>query len=265
MNILGINSAYHESAACLLSNGKIVAAVEEERFTRRKHAKSARVDNPDQLPLEAIRYCLDAARISMGEVDYIGYSLDPKKRLENQHFKDLVAEKGWGSADGENEFYRKLCTIPHKFREMGFDGKFLWINHHLCHAASAYYVSPFNEAAVISTDGIGETSSAAFGIGRGNTLRMLQKIVYPASLGFLWEKIAKFIGFSEWDACKVMSLTSAGLLSLAPIGPSVSIIRCFVLGSKIIRNLKSYSASANESTGMNCEPSIFRSPPLCKR
>jgi carbamoyltransferase len=208
MNILGINSAYHESAACLLSNGKIVAAVEEERFTRRKHAKSARVDNPDQLPLEAIRYCLDAARISMGEVDYIGYSLDPKKRLENQHFKDLVAEKGWGSADGENEFYRKLCTIPHKFREMGFDGKFLWINHHLCHAASAYYVSPFNEAAVISTDGIGETSSAAFGIGRGNTLRMLQKIVYPASLGFLWEKIAKFIGFSEWDACKVMSLAA---------------------------------------------------------
>lgn len=208
MYILGINSAYHESAACLLRDGEIVAAVEEERFTRKKHAKRAQIDNPDELPVNAIGYCLAKAGIGMSQVAHVGYSLNPQKRLENKNFVDGVVENDWGSASGEEEFHRRVNLVPGGFEAMGFAGKFTFIDHHLCHLASAYYVSPFDEAAVISVDGIGETSSTAFAAGEGPRLRMLQNIVYPASLGFFWEKISKFLGFSEYDSCKIMSLAA---------------------------------------------------------
>ena len=90
--ILGINSAYHESSACLLKDGVIVGAVEEERLSRVKHAKKASVDNPDELPLRAIRSCLDRAHIEAGQVDAIGFSINPHRRLKNKDFDDLVIE-----------------------------------------------------------------------------------------------------------------------------------------------------------------------------
>jgi len=208
--ILGINSAYHESSACLLKDGVIVGAVEEERLSRVKHAKKASVDNPDELPLRAIRSCLDRAHIEAGQVDAIGFSINPHRRLKNKDFDDLVIENSWGSVAGEQQFFHKLSTIPAQLRGMGFTDEFAWVDHHLCHAASAYYPSPFDEAAILTVDGIGEESSTAFGVGKGKDLHIFQEVEYPSSLGFLWEKLSKYLGFTDYDACKIMALAAYG-------------------------------------------------------
>ncbi|WP_010099281.1 carbamoyltransferase [Ornithinibacillus scapharcae] len=210
MYIIGINSAYHESSVTLLRNGEIVAAAEEERFTRIKHAKPANVDNPDQLPIEALQYCLDTAGIQIQDVEAIGYSMLPEKRLANKDFEDYVIQGDWGSEEGENLYLKKLQTIPSKLESMGFNGEFHWISHHMCHAASAFYPSPFEESAVLAVDGIGETGSTLFCYGKGHELNGFAEIEYPASLGFLWEKISMFLGYSEYDACKVMGLAGYG-------------------------------------------------------
>ncbi len=210
MYILGINSAYHESSACLLHDGRLIAAVEEERFTRRKHAKSAEIDNPDKLPLHALRYCLETAGIEMSDVAYIGFSLNPQKRLANLRFEDCVEEGSWGSQSGELLFYNALCSIPDRLHTMGFTGKFLWLDHHICHAASAFYPSPFHEAAILSIDGIGEVTSTAFAYGQGPLMTVRQEMIYPHSPGFLWEKLSQFLGFTAYDATKVMGLAAYG-------------------------------------------------------
>ena len=211
--ICGLNSAYHESSVCLIKDGQIIAIAEEERFNRKKHAKPARVDNPDELPLEALNYCLKKAGITFDEVDYVGYSLNPKVRLNRniQHQHPYEVTPGdFGSKEGEELFYQKNIEVEQKVKELGFNGRFFYLNHHDCHAASSYFVSAFNKAAVLVVDGIGEFESTTLYQGRGNTLNKLGGIVFPNSLGFLWEKICKYLGFSEYDACKVMGLASYG-------------------------------------------------------
>lgn len=211
--ILGLNSAYHESSVCLIKDGQIVAIAEEERFNRKKHAKPARVDSSDELPLEALNYCLNKVGISFEEIDYVGYSLNPKVRLNRntQHQHPYKVTSGdFGTREGEELFYQKNLQVESKVKELGFRGKFLYLNHHDCHAASSYFVSEFNEAAVIVIDGIGEFESTTLYKGTGNKLEKLKSIDFPNSLGFLWEKICKYLGFSEYDACKVMGLASYG-------------------------------------------------------
>jgi carbamoyltransferase len=208
--ILGINSAYHESAACLLRDGMILAAAEEERFNRRKHGKPARVDNPDCLPEAAIDYCLGVAGISMGDVDHVGYSFEPELRRRKSLFQEPVVEGSWGSEAGEEEFYHRLLRVPGVLAAAGFQGTFHWIKHHRCHAASAFYASPFDEAAILAIDGIGELATTCLGHGHGNSIDDLMDLEYPHSVGFLWEKLSKFLGFSEYDACKVMGLGAFG-------------------------------------------------------
>lgn len=210
MYILGINSIYHESSVALIKDGCIIAAAEEERFTRIKHAKPALIDNPDELPLESLQYCLDKAGINLKDVDWIGLSIDPNKRLENINFNDYVIDGDWGSESGEKLYYNKLLTIPDKLIKMGYKGEFMWVEHHLCHASSAYFPSPYNEAAVIAIDGIGETGSTMLCFGESNKLSTFSEIQYPASLGFLWEKLCEFLGYSEYDSCKVMGLAGYG-------------------------------------------------------
>jgi carbamoyltransferase len=212
-HVLGINSAYHESAACLLRDGLPVAFAEEERFNRRKHGKPARVDNADELPRQAIQFCLRQAGIELAEVEAIGYSFDPPERLRNTGLGEPVMAGDWGSEAGEALFQSRLRNIPAALGEMaGTDlrGRFHWIEHHLCHAASAFLVSPFEEAAVLAVDGIGEFGTAWLGHGQGTELRPLAKVLYPHSLGFLWEKLAEFLGFDRYDACKVMGLAAWG-------------------------------------------------------
>ena len=213
MYILGLNFVYHELSAVLLRDGQIIAAVEEERFSRVKHGKAALIDNPDVLPVQAISYCLTKAGITLSEVDYIGISFDPKERLRNIGLDRWFEPDDWGSKAGEDLFYAKLQSIPQKLNELAgveLSKKIRWIPHHLCHAASAYLVSPYEDAAILSLDGIGEITSTWMGKGIGNQLECVKEIAYPNSLGFLWEKLSKFLGFSEYDAAKVMGLAAFG-------------------------------------------------------
>lgn len=213
MYILGINSAYHESAACLVRDGKILAAVEEERFNRIKHAKKAKIDNPNELPWKSIEYCLKEAGIKLQDIDYIGYSLDPEKRLEknknhNHHYE--IKEQDFGTIKGESLFYEKNLEVEKQLRDKGFKGKFLFLNHHDCHAASAFFLSPFEKAGILVVDGIGEFESTTLYTGEKNKIKRILEIDYPHSLGFLWEKLSKFLGFSEYHAAKVMGLSTYG-------------------------------------------------------
>src|SRR5208283_2323046 len=121
--------------------------------------------------------------------------------------REPVRAGGWGSRDGEEVFQRRLYTIPDSLAAgQGTAGRarFHWLEHHPCHAASAFLVSPFEEAAVLSVDGIGEFGTVWLGHGQGVKLSQVAEIGYPHSLGFLWEKLALFLGFGEYDASKIM-------------------------------------------------------------
>ena len=211
--ILGINSAYHESSAAIIKNGVMIAAVEEERYSRKKHAKEARVDNPDVLPLQSIDFCLKEAGISFNDLSYIGFSFNPKRRLKNIRVSKYYAPNSWGTPYGEKLFHDKLLTIPEKLEAIyncPVQNKFIWVDHHLAHAASSFFVSPFDKSLVTVLDGIGENATAWIGYGENNKLSKLKEIGYPNSLGFLWEKFSEYLGFTEYDSGKVMGLASYG-------------------------------------------------------
>lgn len=212
--ILGVNSAYHEPAACLIHNGRIVAAAEEERFNRIRHGKAADLLNPHELPVESIRFCLNEGGIRPSDLSYVGFSFDPDERLSFNAGLDLETEPGCaGTLEGEERFHELLLGVPRALSDvLGEDvaGRFRWIPHHLAHAASAFFVSPFEQAAILSTDGIGEATSTWFGIGEGNQIRGLKEIKYPHSLGFLWTKASRFLGFGEYGQWKVMGLAGYG-------------------------------------------------------
>lgn len=209
--ILGVNCAYHESSVALVTDRGIVAAVEEERFNRVKHAKQALVSNCDELPIGSLDCCLEMGGIAMSQVDCIAFSFNPPKRLEsNVEIEAGVVDGGWGTHAGETTFYRKLIGIPDRFRDLGFRGDFVFVDHCMAHAASTFFPSPFEESAIISVDGIGEIESTSWAVGKDRSIEILEQIGYPHSLGFLWEKISEYLGMSEYDACKVMSLASFG-------------------------------------------------------
>jgi len=198
--VLGINCAYHESAACLLRDGRIVAAVEEERFNRVKHAKHSRVDNADELPLQAIAHVLQAAGIAPADVDHVGLSLDPARRLEaNRDLQEPgVAPGDFGTPEGEETFYRS-CRHAGELLAARFPRATVHhLSHHLCHAASTFFPSRHARAAVLVVDGIGESCSTWLGLGEGNQLTTLGEVSYPSSLGFLWEKISEHLGFDVY-------------------------------------------------------------------
>lgn len=212
--ILGVNCAYHESSACLIQDGQLIVAVEEERFNRIKHAKPANIDNSDELPLAAIAYCLKAGGLqTISEVDFIGYSFEPEDRLRkniaHQHSYPIPVG-GFGTEEGERLFYQKNLDVEKQIRAAGFEGRFFFLDHHDCHAASAFYVSGYETAAVMVIDGIGEFESTTFYKGEGTQLKKLRHYEYPNSLGFLWEKMSAFLGFSAYDAAKAMGLSSYG-------------------------------------------------------
>src|SRR3990167_3620758 len=211
--ILGINTTYHELSACLLKDGLLIAAVEEERFTRIKHGKPALVDNPDVLPKQAINFCLKEGQITFDDITQVGISFCPKDRLKNIGVDKYFIEGSWGSKLGEELFYKKIMDVPKllsEYAEIDLANKIIWVPHHISHAGSAYYVSPFEESAILSIDGIGEIMTTLLGVGKGNKMSAIKEIAYPNSIGFLWEKISKFLGFFEYDAAKVMGLASYG-------------------------------------------------------
>lgn len=201
MYVLGINALYHESAACLVEDAVVVAAAEEERFTRIKHAKTPSVDNPHALPLHAMRYCLETAGIDLCDVDHIAYSSAPVRRSGTPQRPKF---------DWTPDFTLNIRRVPEVLRLMGFAGQFTWVDHHTAHAASAYYPSPFDEAAVLTVDGIGDTNTTASYFATENRLKAAQSIPAPHSLGFLWELVSMYLGFHIYDATKIMGLAAYG-------------------------------------------------------
>ncbi|MFQ5731438.1 MAG: carbamoyltransferase C-terminal domain-containing protein [Planctomycetaceae bacterium] len=201
MYVLGINSVFHESAACLLDNGQIVAAAEEERFSRIKHAKTPQVDNPNILPLSAMAYCLEAAGIDLRQVDAIGYSSNPDA---------LAAAASDDDSPVTADFIADIRSVPRHLGIMGFGGEFHWVDHHLAHGASAFFASEFDNAAVLSVDGIGDGKTTAGYLGEGRSITPVYGVPSPHSIGFLWELTSMFLGFDIYDATKIMGLSAYG-------------------------------------------------------
>ena len=220
MYILGINAAYHESAACLIKDGKVLMAIEEERLNRVKHGKLSTPETTRQLPWKAIRKCLDFAGITLADVAHIGYSFAPEIlqqgvdawRADGAHKQSWELEKtSYQTLDGGLDFAQGVLASRQQLMEAeGFTGQFHFLPHHDCHAASAFHVSPFDKAAVLVIDGIGEWASTSLYYGDGNKLRKEYDFLFPDSLGFVWEKLSKYLGFSQYDASKVMGLAAYG-------------------------------------------------------
>jgi carbamoyltransferase len=213
--VLGVNSVYHESSACLLDGSRVLAFCEEERFTREKRAKRLTIDNADVLPVRAIEWCLATAGASWADVGRVAYSYDPDVRppAAPDPAED-IRPGSWGSPEGEAVFQRTVRGVPGVLSRLaGTDltDRFRWVPHHRAHAASAYFASPFESAAVLSVDALGEVHSTGLYAGHGPRMETLREIAYPHSLGFLWETVSEFLGLDRYTGpAKVMGLAAFG-------------------------------------------------------
>lgn len=181
MKILGISCFYHDSAACLVHDGHIVAAAQEERFTRKKH--------DPRFPKKAIEYCLDEAGISKDRLDYVVFYDKPFLTFERLLMSYLtVAPKGLRSwLEAMPLWLGQKLHIPKVIkREIGYDGEVLYTEHHEAHAASAFYPSPYQEAAILTIDGVGEWATASYGLGKENEINIFKELHFPDSLGLLY-------------------------------------------------------------------------------
>jgi carbamoyltransferase len=207
MNILGINSVYHESAAALVVDGALVAASEEERFNRIKHGKQSDVDKPHQFPEHAIRFCLDYAGLRGCDIDHVAYSFDPQ--LRRMQFR----AEWWPDPRLEEVFLLRLGEVrgvAERILRRPLRQRFHFVPHHLAHAASAYFPSGFDRAAILTIDGIGEAAASTLAKGVGARIQTVETFCYPHTLGFVWEVISGYLGFSTYDASKVMGLAAYG-------------------------------------------------------
>jgi carbamoyltransferase len=233
MYTLGINAVFHDSSAALLKDGVPVAAAEEERFTGIKHGKRPVPFLSYQLPFHAIDYCLREAGIRLTEVDRIGYSFDPTIALAGRDPASIalpLEPSAAPPADGRNPWEALFLAgvvnaprflvgdIPHHLSRLR-DGigsvadlpPFEFVEHHLAHAASTYYVSGFREAAILTLDGRGELATTLHAVGQGARIDKLAEVEIPHSLGLLYEHVTSYLGFlHSSDEYKVMALASDG-------------------------------------------------------
>jgi carbamoyltransferase len=207
VNILGINAVYHDPAVALLVDGKLVVAVEEERFNRIKHGKLPDVDNPHQFPEQAIRFCLKYAGLTLADIDHVAYSFDPELRRKR------FSPKWWSDPKLEETFLLRLGQV----RSIADDifgrplrQKFHFVPHHLAHGASAFYPSGFDRAAVLVVDGIGEAAGTTLWKASGTKIDLVETFDYPHTIGFVWEVVCSYLGFSAYDASKLMGLAAYG-------------------------------------------------------
>ena len=206
MNILGISCYYHDSAAALLQNGKIIAAVEEERFTRKKHDNS--------FPINAINYCLDFANISIEEIDHICFYEKPLLKFErvlNQHLFSFPKSFKTFTSSMPSWFSEKLRITKIIKKKLKYKGEVFFIKHHTAHAAAAFLPSSFEKAAILTLDGVGEWTTTSYGIGEKNKIQLLKEIHFPHSIGLLYSTITAFLGFKVNNGeFKVMGLSPYG-------------------------------------------------------
>lgn len=232
MYTLGINAAYHDCAASLVRDGEVLAAAEEERFTRIKHGKRPVPFSTWQLPFHAIDYCLKEAGIALADVDHIAYSYDPKLLLGELAGNETIQLPLEPSAHQSNWLSpwdplflssivnapRQLAAgAPHhlrkRFKGVRHDGPFKWhfVEHHLAHEASAFLAAPFDECAVLTMDGRGEFATTSYGYYQDRRYRRIKQVDIPHSLGLLYEAVTDYLGFlHSSDEYKVMALASYG-------------------------------------------------------
>ncbi len=211
VNILGISAFYHDSAACLVQDGRIVAAAQEERFTRNKH--------DHRFPEAAIDYCLDAGGITPGQLDHVAFYDKPLLKFER-----LLETYCAFAPAGFRSFLQAMpLWISQKLhlpREMDrglhdqYKGRYVFIEHHESHAASAFFPSPFDEAAILTLDGVGEWATASHGVGRGNRIDVTHEMHFPHSVGLLYTAFTYFCGFRPNSG-------EYKLMGLAPYGEPV--------------------------------------------
>ncbi|MDL2718378.1 MAG: carbamoyltransferase N-terminal domain-containing protein, partial [Acidobacteriota bacterium] len=204
--ILGLSAWYHDSAACLLVDGKIVAAAQEERFTRKKHDA--------EFPARAARYCLEAGGLAAGQLDHVAFYDKPLLKFERLFETYLdYAPRGFMSFRKAMPLWitDRLWMSERIGKELGYEGRILFSEHHESHAASAFYPSPYEEAAVLTMDGVGEWATSSLGMGTGHRLDMLSELKFPHSIGLLYSAFTYFCGF------KVNS-GEYKLMGLAPYG-----------------------------------------------
>ena len=204
--ILGISCFYHDSAACLVRDGDILAAVQAERFTRKKH--------DPKFPKNAIKYCLEEAGIAIQDLDHVVFYDKPFLTFERLLMSYLtVAPRGLRSwLEAMPLWLGQKLHIPRIiYRETGYEGDILFTEHHEAHAASAFYPSPFKEAAILTIDGVGEWATASCGFGKDEDITLLKELHFPDSLGLLYSAFTYFCGF------KVNS-GEYKLMGLAPYG-----------------------------------------------
>ncbi len=206
MKILGISCFYHDSAACIVSDGEIIAAAQEERFSRKKHDAS--------FPINAINYCCKEAGISAKDLDFVAFYDKPFIKFER------ILETAFSYApSGISQFIQaipvwlkqKLWVSEIIRKDLAFDGKIIFTEHHEAHAGSAFYPSPFQEAAFLTIDGVGEWETASFGVGKGNNLDIQQYLRFPNSLGLLYSAFTYYTGFR-------VNSGEYKLMGLAPYG-----------------------------------------------
>lgn len=206
MNILGISAFYHDSAAALVQDGKLIAAAHEERFTRKKHDRN--------FPKLAIEYCLKEANIKIADIDYVGFYDRPFIKFERLLFTYLhFFPKGFSSfVKAIPRWIKEQLFVRSIIKEqLKYEGDVLFADHHMSHAASAFLVSPFKEAAILTVDGVGEWSTATQGVGRESNIEILSEIRFPHSLGLLYSAFTYYLGFKVNSAeYKVMGLAPYG-------------------------------------------------------
>ena len=206
MNILGISCFYHDSAACLVKDGKIIAAAQEERFSRKKHDQN--------FPKKAIEYCLKEGGITVNDIDYVGFYEKPFVKFE----RILITYLSYGPW-GIRSFIKsipmwvkqRLWMSDFIRQELAFKGKIIFPEHHESHAASAFFPSPFQDAAILTMDAVGEWATSSFGVGEGNKIELLAEQRFPHSLGLLYSAFTYYTGFKVNSAeYKVMGLAPYG-------------------------------------------------------
>ena len=206
-NVLGISAFYHDSAACLIQDGKLVAAASEERFTRKKHDAS--------FPKCAISYCLKEGGINLKDLTHVGFYEKPFIKFERILITSLSTfPKSFPSYLKAMPVWlkEKLWTPQIIRKELEFRGPLYFIEHHRSHAASSFFASPFKESAILTIDGVGEWSTATYGRGVDNNIELFKEIRFPHSLGLLYSAFTYYLGFKVNSAeYKVMGLAPYGV------------------------------------------------------
>ena len=237
MITLGINAAFHDSAACLVRDGRVIAAAEEERFTRIKHGKRPLPFTTWELPYHAVDYCLATGGVDLAEVDHVAYSYDPHVLLKTRTLElpiepaALPTKQSWVSpweplqlAYVVNAERQLVDGAPHhvreRFRRAKRERRWRWhfVEHHLAHEASAFLAAPFEESAVMTLDGRGELATTSYGHFAGRRYERIGRVEVPHSLGLLYEQVTDYLGFlHSSDEYKVMALASYGMPRYADV------------------------------------------------